>query len=200
LPGDAYAKAFLSSYADFLSLDAKLYVDEYTARFGPRVHEPALASSPPQRRRPGRLLAVRPGLFLVAAAAAAVLGLLAWQFGGGSSQPISRPAPVHPATRPTAPKAQQTPHPKPLPIPVLSLKAARGRCWIDAHLDSASGRVVYIGTLAQGTTIRLSLRQPLWIRLGAPSTLDASIGGKPVTDLPTQTASLIVTKTGIHAG
>jgi Domain of unknown function (DUF4115) len=113
--------------------------------------------------------------------------VLAWQFGGGSSQPISRPAPVRPATRSTAPKARPTPHRKPLPIPVLSLKAARGRCWIDAHLDGARGRVVYIGTLAQGTTIRFSLRRPLWIRLGAPSTLDARIGGKPVTDLPTQT-------------
>jgi cytoskeleton protein RodZ len=69
LPGDAYAKAFLRSYADFLGLDAKLYVDEYTARFGPRVHEPAPASSPPQRRRPRPPLAVRPWLFLVAASA-----------------------------------------------------------------------------------------------------------------------------------
>jgi cytoskeleton protein RodZ len=200
LPGDAYAKAFLRSYADFLGLDAKLYVDEYTARFGPRVHEPAPASTQPRGRRPRPQLVVRPRLLVVAAAAVAVLAVLAWQFGGSSSQPISHPAPVHPATRPTAPKARPTPHPKPQPIPVLSLKAARGRCWIDAHLDSASGRVVYVGTLAQGTTIRFSLRQPLWIRLGAPSTLDARIGGKTVTHLPTQTASLIVTKTGIRAG
>jgi cytoskeletal protein RodZ len=46
LPGDAYAKAFLRTYADFLGLDAKLYVDEYTARFGPRAPEPAPASAP----------------------------------------------------------------------------------------------------------------------------------------------------------
>ena len=104
------------------------------------------------------------------------------------------------ATRPAAPKARPTQHPKPQPIPVLSLKATRGRCWIDAHLDNPTGKVIYIGTLAQGATIRFSLRQPLWIRLGDPSTLDASIGDKPVTDLPTQTANLIITKTGIRAG
>jgi transcriptional regulator with XRE-family HTH domain len=200
LPGDAYAKAFLRSYADFLGLDAKLYVDEYTGRFDPRAPEPTPASSPPRRHWPRPLRAVRPWPLVVAAAAVAVLAVLAWQFGGSSSQPISHPNPVRPATRSASPNARPTPRPKPQPVPVLSLKAARGRCWIDAHLDSPTGKVVYVGTLAQGTTIRFSLHQPLWIRLGAPSTLDARIGGKPVTDLPTQTASLIVTKTGIRAG
>jgi len=160
LPGDAYAKAFLRTYADFLGLDAKLYVDEYTARFGPRAPESALASAPPRRRSRRPLRAFRPWPLVVAAAAVAVLAVLAWQFGGGSSQPISPPAPVRPVTRRAAPKARATPHRKPQPIPVLSLKAARGRCWIDAHLDSPTGKVVYVGTLAQGTTIRFSLRQP----------------------------------------
>src|SRR5713226_8028462 len=82
LPGDAYAKAFLRSYADFLGLDAKLYVDEYTARFGPRAPEPAPASAPTRRRRPRPLRAVRPWPLVVATAAVAVLAVLAWQFGG----------------------------------------------------------------------------------------------------------------------
>jgi cytoskeletal protein RodZ len=36
LPGDAYAKGFLRTYAEFLGLDGQLYVDEYNARFARR--------------------------------------------------------------------------------------------------------------------------------------------------------------------
>src|SRR5207245_7588531 len=55
LPGDAYATAFLRSYAAFLGLDPKHYVDEYNARLAETAHEPPLASQPmwsPGRRRP----------------------------------------------------------------------------------------------------------------------------------------------------
>jgi len=55
LPGDAYARAFLRSYADFLGLDASHYVDEYESRFGQPAHEPAVAGRrprPPRRRFP----------------------------------------------------------------------------------------------------------------------------------------------------
>src|SRR5712691_11859144 len=54
LPGDAYARAFLRSYADFLGLDAKPFVDEYNARLAGRTDEPALVSQPlrPRRQRP----------------------------------------------------------------------------------------------------------------------------------------------------
>ena len=33
LPGQAYIKSFLRSYADYLGLDGQLFVDEYTSRF-----------------------------------------------------------------------------------------------------------------------------------------------------------------------
>src|ERR1700751_5610151 len=33
LPGDAYVKGFLRTYADYLGLDGNLYVDEYNNRF-----------------------------------------------------------------------------------------------------------------------------------------------------------------------
>src|SRR5246500_2206070 len=32
LPGDAYTKGFLRTYAEFLGLDGQLYIDEYNAR------------------------------------------------------------------------------------------------------------------------------------------------------------------------
>src|SRR6187455_3693305 len=34
LPGDAYVKGFLRTYADYLGLDGNLYVEEYNVRYG----------------------------------------------------------------------------------------------------------------------------------------------------------------------
>jgi cytoskeleton protein RodZ len=196
LPGDAYARAFLRSYADFLGLDAKHYVDEYESRFG--HPEPAVAA---RRPRPARLrFPVLSPLALLTVAAAVLIGVLAWQFGGSTSSPrrLTHPRPASPPSRPVTPKPRPAAHAKPTPIPLLSLKAVRGSCWIDAHLDSPTGKGVYIGTLAQGSTLHFSLRHPLWIRLGAPSALEATIAGKPIVGFPTQTANLLITKTGIR--
>ena len=41
LPGDAYVKGFLRTYADYLGLDGNLYVEEYNSRFA-RPDEPQL--------------------------------------------------------------------------------------------------------------------------------------------------------------
>jgi Helix-turn-helix domain len=35
IPGDAYVRGFLRTYADYLGLDSELFVDEYKARFVP---------------------------------------------------------------------------------------------------------------------------------------------------------------------
>ena len=57
LPGAAYAKGFLRTYADYLGLDAQRFVDQYNTRFAPaEVPQPA----PLVRvRRPRRLLGAR---------------------------------------------------------------------------------------------------------------------------------------------
>src|SRR6188472_836654 len=41
LPGDAYVKGFLRTYADYLGLDGNLYVEEYNSRFA-QPDEPQL--------------------------------------------------------------------------------------------------------------------------------------------------------------
>jgi uncharacterized protein DUF4115 len=81
---------------------------------------------------------------------------------------------------------------------VLSLRAVRGSCWLDVRAFTASGTLIYTGTLAQGGSLRFSLRRPLWIRLGAPWNLDATIAGKPAAGLPTRTANVVVTRTDIR--
>src|SRR5688500_18730571 len=53
LPGPAYIKSFLRTYAQFLGLDAHMLVEEYQARFEQpeELEVPAFAPNQPLRRR-----------------------------------------------------------------------------------------------------------------------------------------------------
>jgi cytoskeletal protein RodZ len=51
LPGDAYVKGFLRTYADYLGLDGNLYVEEYNSRFA----RPRRAAARPRAIRAQRL-------------------------------------------------------------------------------------------------------------------------------------------------
>lgn len=79
----------------------------------------------------------------------------------------------------------------------LELTAARGECWLQVRRGSSAGELVYAGTLAQGDSRSFSAKR-LWIELGAPHTLDAVLDGKPVTNLPRNTATVIATRDGIE--
>src|SRR5919197_5626866 len=57
LPGPAYAKGFLRTYADYLGLDAQQFVDEYDSRAAPA--EFPQAALPVRVRRPRRWLGAR---------------------------------------------------------------------------------------------------------------------------------------------
>jgi Helix-turn-helix domain/RodZ C-terminal domain len=202
LPGDAYAKGFLRAYAEFLSLDAQRHLDEYSARLAERPPEPALVAQPLRlRRRRAPLAWLRRWPVLVGGVFAAVLGVLAWQYGGSgsSSPPVSPPTPLRSLPRAAPAKSPPTSQPStPRTAPALSLRAVRGSCWLDVHALTATGTLIYTGTLAEGGTLRFSLRRPLWIRLGAPWNLDATIAGKPAVGLPTRTANVVVTRTGVQ--
>jgi hypothetical protein len=82
--------------------------------------------------------------------------------------------------------------------PALTLQATRGDCWLAVRKGSRSGPVLYQGVLRAGQTARFGLRKTLWLRLGAPWNLDASIGRRSVTsDLPDQTGNAQASAHGI---
>ena len=91
LPGPAYAKGFLRTYADYLGLDAQQFVDEYSSRFAPEEQLPPPA--PVRIRRQRRILDLR----LLFLPAAAILALIGWQLERGTSH--------HTALPPTPPHA-----------------------------------------------------------------------------------------------
>jgi cytoskeletal protein RodZ len=203
LPGDAYVKGFLRTYADYLGLDGSLYVDEYNSRYA-RHDEPTLVPERfERRRRSGGGGLLRP-LVVVAVVVAAVA---AWQLSGssGGKQGAVPPTTTPPATT-TAPATTTTTtkkhHKKHTVAPASSramLVASRGSSWLWVRSGSASGPTVYQGTLLQGKTLRVSLAHgPVWIRIGDPPHLDVRLGGRLVHGLPTQVGNVLLTRSGIR--
>lgn len=199
LPGPAYGKGFLRSYAEYLGFDAQPFVDEYNFRF-PEDEAPLLASPTRELTWPWRL--ERAGTVLAAAAAIALLGILAWKFGSSSRQPILTqvplPRPARTAARPplAPPRPARKVAPAPAP-PRLVLTAARGNCWLSVRVGSRAGRVLYEGLLHEGDSLRFA-RKRLWIRIGAPWNLDARLSGQPVKGLPANTGNVVVTSKGLR--
>ena len=191
LPGPAYTKGFLRTYADFLGLDAQQFIDEYNTRFAP-PEEPA-GAVPERIRRPRRL-----GPWSIAVAAALILALIGWQLGRGHKERAAQKSPrttTHVRTHVLLP-------PRPAKRTVtkarLVLVATRGRCWITARIGSATGPVVFERTLEEGESTRFVAAR-LWLRFGAPWNLDARLNGKRV-QLPTSVGNVIVSSAGIASG
>ena len=195
LPGAAYTKGFLRTYADYLGLDAQPFIDEYNTRFASEEEE----APPAQLRiRHRRRFALAPWLLVVAALAASIAAL-AWGLSGKGSHHAG-PAPSttqkRTTTRAALPAAPRTAT-QPQTVARIVLVARRGRCWLSIHLGSATGRSVYQRTLEQGRTARF-VSTRLWIRVGAPWNLDATLNGKAV-QLPASTGDVVVTPTGVRA-
>ncbi len=207
LPGDAYVKGFLRTYADYLGLDGSLYVDEYNSRFAHPEEQPVLV---PERLARARRIPRRGGILrpavLIGALVAVVVGLAAWQLSGsGSGSPSSAPG-THSTTTTrhtttganTSPKQKHHTHVSVALPRSAMLVASRGPCWLEVRQSNGSGTLIYENTLQQGQTLPVKLTSgPVWIRIGSPSSLDIRLGGKVVHGLPTGTViNVLVNRRG----
>jgi cytoskeleton protein RodZ len=203
LPGDAYVKGFLRTYADYLGLDGNLYVDEYNNRFA-RPDEPQLVPERFERRTPlGGVGFLRP-LVIIGAIVAVVAAVAAWQLSGSSSGG-KRGAGTPPTTTPTTTAAHTTPKKKSQKHVVVAppsravVVASRGNSWLWVRSGSAAGPTVYQGTLLQGKTLAVNLKNgAVWIRIGDPPSIDIRLGGKVMPGLPTQVGNVLLTRRGIR--
>jgi cytoskeleton protein RodZ len=206
LPGEAYTKGFLRTYAEHLSLNSQLYIDEYNARVARHDEEPTLVPHPsattPRQLRRGMLVALA-SIVVVAA----VAGLAAWRLAGTSGPPHARQQPsgaagVGAAAPPPAAQPQTRTGAKPIVsgAPAFTrISAARGRSWLLVRAGGPSGTVLYEGILEQGQTKRFQLRPRLWVRMGRPSALDITLAGKTVDGLPESPSNLLLTRTGARS-
>lgn len=198
LPEGPYLRSFLREYAEFLGLDGDLLVTEWMLRYAP-VESPILTA--PRRRRGAAFLDGLPGRrgWLVALSLVA-LGAVLWWVGGSSHTTVQSSPPVREQSAPPPPATSTSSVP---PVrktrPSLALVAVRGPSWLLVRIGSPTGRVVAEATLQRGHTIRFGLRKPLWIRVGAPWNLSASIGRRALTaSLPTDTGNVLVTARGVR--
>ena len=203
LPGDAYVKGFLRTYADYLGLDGNLYVEEYNSRFA-RPDESQLVPERFARRdtRFGGIGFLRP-LVVVGVIVAVVAVFTAWQLRGSPSKKHSAPPTTGPTT--TAPPSKHKKHEKKTHKHVAAalpsravVVASRGNSWLWVRSGGATGPTVYEGTLLQGKTLPVNLKGgPVWIRFGYAPAVDLRLGGKLVHGLPNGIGNVLLTRRGI---
>jgi cytoskeleton protein RodZ len=196
LPEDVYARAFLRTYADLLGLDGDLYAAELNARL-----EASRPPPPPPPPEPRFTLPRLDRRFLVVAGAGGALlfvGLVAWRGGDtGMRMPPQTTVEVAAVTQTITP-TQKPPTRAGGSVTTgrLVLVATRGDCWLSVRAGSRDGRVLYEGMVSEGDQFRIAGPR-LWVRIGAPWNLDATLNGRRIADLPADTADVLVTPAGI---
>ena len=201
LPGETYVKGFLRTYAEYLGLDGQLYVDEFNSRFT-RDEEPL---APPRPKRPSRSRAVESNFVIVALAgiiAVTILVVVAWKF--GSAGPETSTGVVPPpltSTESTTTGAGQPPansHKHAPKHAKLILSATGGDCWLQVRSRSATGKLLYEGTLQSGQTQKFTDDKRLWLQLGNPVYLKGTLNGERVQNLPNGPAIVVATAEGLR--
>jgi hypothetical protein len=200
LPGDAYTRAFLRSYAEFLGLNGTLYVDEYNERFAANEDEPFVPESLADR---GASRILFQSVVGVVAVAAVVAALLAFGSGGPTTasvqvaaaadapQVVAKPGAIAGVRRWTPPKRAKT--------PVALIRAVHGRSWFSVRLGGANGREIFRGFLNRGHELTYRLGGSVWVRVGRPQAVNIRVGAHVVRGLPGTPVNLLLTKRGARA-
>jgi len=173
LPAQTYVKGFLRSYAEYLGLDGQLYVDEYNSRFvvGEEDHAPPpRRSTPPPRGVQVQSRVVL--LTLLGIAAVTALVIVAWTRGEPQKVP---PVGLGSTVQSRTPAPHVTPATSANPVRLV-MRAKRGPCWLSVHRTSATGSILYQGTLEQGQN-QVFRAKRLWITLDRPENLQIILNG-----------------------
>jgi hypothetical protein len=171
LPSQAYTKGFLRTYADFLDLDGRLFVDEYTSRFWVDDDQRSSRSRRIRVREKHHRRAERKMVLLTVVGIGIVTALViaAWNYGGGSGTDTKIPN-LAPAVTPQPPANQA----------VFTIRAVNGASQLLVRRGWATGDVVYHGTLERGESQRFVARR-LWLNIGSPENLAVTLNGRPAT-------------------
>jgi hypothetical protein len=169
LPGDAYIRGFLRTYAEYLGLDGQLYVDEYASRFGSSWHDEAPAARPRRQRRDRGIERRAVLLALLGIAALTALVVAAWRYGGGDSSTSTPPV-----------LRTQTQQRQPAAASELVLRGVGKGTYVEVRRGSAGGQVVLQATVPGGGVEKLQgSRFYLYVR--RPQRLRVRLGGKAVS-------------------
>jgi hypothetical protein len=174
LPAPTYVRGFLRAYADALGLDPQPFVDEYNSRF--TVGDDDVVIRARRAPRPTRGAAERESRIAVIAlagiAVVTALVIAAWRFGGPDDEKV----PGLVTQQETGPAAVASGQAR------LALRAVRGDSWMEVRSGSASGRLLYSGTLEHGQRKTFEGRR-LHLALAKPANVSVRLGGQ-VAALP----------------
>ncbi|HZS29882.1 MAG TPA: helix-turn-helix domain-containing protein [Gaiellaceae bacterium] len=164
LPGDAYVRGFLRSYADYLGLDGEIYVDEYASRFHLTDYwsdEPAPRSRPRRTRRERTIERRAVLLALVGIAILTALVFAAWQYGGAT-------------TNVPALDRKQTNRSE------LVVRGIGSGTYVVIRRDGVAGALAFQGTLSAGDVERV-LGTHFYLALRKPAGAKVTLGGRAVS-------------------
>ena len=188
LPSETYVKGFLRTYAEYLGLDGQLYVDEYNSRFviGEDDTRPR-RSAPRSERRNRRLETTLVLLALLAIAIVTVVVISAWSSSGhhAAAPPTRTPAVSGVASRAA--------------VPGLSITAVHGSSHAAVHRGTASGPVIFDGTVAQGQTEPFSGTR-FWLNVSSPENLVIRVRGERIHLSGYRPQVVTVTPSSWHLG
>jgi hypothetical protein len=168
IPGDAYIRGFLRTYAEYLGLDGDVYVDEYASRFitswrdelPPRPERPRI-------RRTGERPFERRAVLLVLAGIVLVVGLVfaAFRLPGSSTH---GPGLGTMQRKHSAPAHQ------------LVLRGVGRGTYVEVRHTRASGKVDLQATVEPGQTDRLPGAR-FYLLVRRPAGLRITLDGRPVS-------------------
>jgi cytoskeleton protein RodZ len=167
IPGDAYIRGFLRTYADYLGLDGDVYVDEYASRFitSWRDEVPPGRDTPRIRRRERPLSRLAVALVLVGIIAVTALVFAAWRSSGSSPQV--------PAL------TTQQKHQHSAPARQLVLRGVGPGTYVEVRRGKATGKVDLQGTVGAGEVDRLAGSR-FYLLVRRPAGLHITLNGRAV--------------------
>jgi hypothetical protein len=172
IPGDAYIRGFLRTYAEYLGLDGDVYVDEYASRFITSWRD-ELPPRPERRRIRTRERPIQRRTVLLVLAGIALVAVLVFAAFSipGSSTNVPRVGGKQKHHRQSA-------------RPMLVLHGVGRGTYVEVRHNNASGKVDLQGTVEAEQTERLP-GDHFYLLVRSPAGLHITLGGRVVA-LPAQ--------------
>jgi cytoskeletal protein RodZ len=179
IPGDAYIRGFLRSYAEYLGLDGDVYVDEYASRFITSWRD-ELPPRAERRRIPRRERPIERRAVLLALAGIAIVAVLVFVAFRGSS--------THKPGAGTGKSRQQSSG----STRGLVLSGVGRGTYVEVRRNRASGKVDLQGTVAAGETDKLAGNR-FYLLVRRPGGLHVTLDGRAVALPAVQNLRVLVT-------
>jgi cytoskeleton protein RodZ len=184
-----YVRGFLKTYARYLRVDPTPLLDEFDSRFGvARAEVQQIGALERHGRRHAAMPRRKMNSWTVAAVIAAsvlvTLGVIGVIAGGDESQPANEVAGVPTPTDTPTPLVSESPSPEPLEDSLAEVEgvtveviAVSGDCWVFATEDGKEATPTGGQVLVQGETLSLDGNTKVFLRLGAPSSVELIVNG-----------------------